>query len=337
MRRGEHRLADHVAGPCGRPCGFQVLALQVDLRAAHLLAGARRVVDRRGPADEMLQLVVEFGEEFRVVLEARIGIAQFVDRVGERLARESAAVRAEMAGVASGLLIGGVHGFTASMGGQPTPTCCGARTTLELGGEGVGGTYGRHEFADLAGVLDALGGFHAGDSRQRPASCNAVAAPGCHRRRWQATTHQTRRGERLRRVEGVTNRMPCRRRRIRRHEHRAGWPGRSEKSCRVFYEVEVRSGRAERNARRAQVTGNAPMRGAFVALRGRFVAVELGDGAGYGGQGAGRRCLAFIDEKQYRRDEGRQARGERCRAFGGHGARAFRVEHEADGICARFD
>jgi hypothetical protein len=40
----------------------QVLALQVDLRAAHLAAGARCVVDRRGPADEVLKLVVEFGE-----------------------------------------------------------------------------------------------------------------------------------------------------------------------------------------------------------------------------------------------------------------------------------
>jgi hypothetical protein len=35
----------------------QVLALEVDLRAADLAAQARGVVDRAGPADEVLQFV----------------------------------------------------------------------------------------------------------------------------------------------------------------------------------------------------------------------------------------------------------------------------------------
>jgi predicted RecB family endonuclease len=46
----------------------EVLALEVDLRAAHLAAGARGVVHGRGAADEVRQLVAEFGDELRVVL-----------------------------------------------------------------------------------------------------------------------------------------------------------------------------------------------------------------------------------------------------------------------------
>src|SRR6478609_2197539 len=53
-----------------------------------------------------------------------------------------------------------------------------------LGGEGVGGAHGRNEFADLAGVLDALGGLHAGTHvngqrlATRPQHANAIADVG---------------------------------------------------------------------------------------------------------------------------------------------------------------
>ncbi|MNV35461.1 hypothetical protein D3C71_1269090 [compost metagenome] len=104
----------------------QVFALQVDLRAAHFAAGARGVVDRRGAADEVLQLVVELGQEGRVVLELGIRVAQLVDRVGERFAREGAAVGAEVA-AGVGLLVVlelALHG-SRSMGRSPNAIGCG--------------------------------------------------------------------------------------------------------------------------------------------------------------------------------------------------------------------
>ncbi len=62
------------------------------------------VVDRAGPADEVRQLVAELGQELGVVLVARVGGAQFVERVDQRLGDEAAAVGAEMpAGI--GLLV----------------------------------------------------------------------------------------------------------------------------------------------------------------------------------------------------------------------------------------
>ena len=93
---GQHGLADGVVDLV-RAGVVQVLALEVDLRAALFAAHARGVVDRRGAADEVGQLVVEFGQEFRVVLVLGVGLAQLVDGVRQRLADETAAVDAEMA------------------------------------------------------------------------------------------------------------------------------------------------------------------------------------------------------------------------------------------------
>jgi hypothetical protein len=87
----------------------EVLALEEDLRAAHLAAHARGVVDRAGPAHEVRELAPEFGQELGVVPVLLVGRLQFVDGVRERLAHETAAVDAEVAAVV-GLLVGGLHG-----------------------------------------------------------------------------------------------------------------------------------------------------------------------------------------------------------------------------------
>ena len=92
---GEHGLADHVVDLV-RAGVVEVFALQIDLRPAQLAAGARGVVDGRGAADVMRQLVLEFGQEVRVMLVLRVGVLQLVDGVGQRLADEAAAVAAEM-------------------------------------------------------------------------------------------------------------------------------------------------------------------------------------------------------------------------------------------------
>ncbi|MPM47170.1 hypothetical protein SDC9_93878 [bioreactor metagenome] len=93
---GEHGLADHIVDLV-RAGVVEVFPLQIDLRAAHFLAGACGVIDGRGAAHEMCELVVEFLLEFGVVLVLRIGLAQLVDGVGQRFAGEGTAVRAEVA------------------------------------------------------------------------------------------------------------------------------------------------------------------------------------------------------------------------------------------------
>jgi len=92
----QQRLADDVVHlVCAGV--VQVFALEVDLRAAAVLSQAGCVIDGRRTADEMLQLVLVFLDEFGIVLVARIGVAQLIQRVGQRFRNEGAAVRAEVA------------------------------------------------------------------------------------------------------------------------------------------------------------------------------------------------------------------------------------------------
>jgi hypothetical protein len=89
-------LADHVVDLV-RAGVVQVFALEEDLRPALLLRPALGVVDRRGAADEVLELIAEFVEEFLVLAVAGVGFGQLGQRVAERFGDEGAAVRAEMA------------------------------------------------------------------------------------------------------------------------------------------------------------------------------------------------------------------------------------------------
>ena len=114
---GDHAWLAHAARQHGLTDGVvdlvragvvEVLALEVDLGAAHLSAHAGRVVDGGGTPDEVGQFAAELGHEFGVVAVVFVGRAQLVDGVGQRFADEAAAIGAEVA-VGVGLLVGG-HG-----------------------------------------------------------------------------------------------------------------------------------------------------------------------------------------------------------------------------------
>jgi hypothetical protein len=75
---------------------IQILALEIDLRAAELFGPALRVIDRARPADIMLELRFEFSDEGGIVLIARVLVAKLVERRDKRLGDEHAAVGAEV-------------------------------------------------------------------------------------------------------------------------------------------------------------------------------------------------------------------------------------------------
>ena len=91
----EQRLADGVVDLV-RAGVVQVLALDVDARAAALLGQALGEIDRARAADVVLELVAELGVERRILARALVGDAQLVQRRGERLRDEHAAVGAEV-------------------------------------------------------------------------------------------------------------------------------------------------------------------------------------------------------------------------------------------------
>src|SRR5690606_2648758 len=75
----------------------QVFALEPDLRAAEHLRPALRVIDGARATDEVLELVLELGDELRVAAVALVGDAQFLERVHEGLCDEDAPIGAEVA------------------------------------------------------------------------------------------------------------------------------------------------------------------------------------------------------------------------------------------------
>jgi hypothetical protein len=74
----------------------QVLALEIDLRAAALLGQALGVVHRAGTPDVVLQLVAELGFECRILARLFVSSAQLVERMRKRLGNEHSAVRPEV-------------------------------------------------------------------------------------------------------------------------------------------------------------------------------------------------------------------------------------------------
>ena len=69
MRLREQRLADAVVDLV-RAGVIQVLALQPDLRAAELARPALGVIDGRRPADVVLELALELGDELGIVADS---------------------------------------------------------------------------------------------------------------------------------------------------------------------------------------------------------------------------------------------------------------------------
>ena len=92
----KERLADGVVDLV-RAGVVQILALDVDLRAAAELGEALRMVDRARASDVVLQLVAELGFELRIVARRGVRGAQLLERLRQRLGNEDAAVGAEVA------------------------------------------------------------------------------------------------------------------------------------------------------------------------------------------------------------------------------------------------
>ena len=91
----QQRLTDGVVDLV-RAGMVQVFALEVDLRAAELVRPALGVIDRAGPSNEMLELILELGDEIRIGAVVLIGLAQVFERMHQRLGNEGSTVRAEV-------------------------------------------------------------------------------------------------------------------------------------------------------------------------------------------------------------------------------------------------
>jgi hypothetical protein len=72
---------------------IQVLALQPDLRAARFLGQALRVIHGRRPADVVLELVLELGDERGIVPVACVLVPEVIERAYQRLGHEDSAIR----------------------------------------------------------------------------------------------------------------------------------------------------------------------------------------------------------------------------------------------------
>jgi hypothetical protein len=103
---GQQRLADGVVDLVGAGV-VEILALEIDLGAAQHRRPAPRVVDGRGPADEVGEFVAELGHELGVDAIVFIRGPQFLERMHERFGDENATVWAEVsAGVGK---VVGIH------------------------------------------------------------------------------------------------------------------------------------------------------------------------------------------------------------------------------------
>ena len=91
----EQRLTDGVVDLV-RAGVVQIFALEVDLCTAELIRPALGVIDRTGSSDEMLELILELGDEIRIGAVVLIGLAQVFERMHQRLGDKGAAVRAEV-------------------------------------------------------------------------------------------------------------------------------------------------------------------------------------------------------------------------------------------------
>src|SRR4029453_2392909 len=88
-------LAEHIVDLV-RAGVVQLLALQVDLCAAKALGETLGEIQRRWPADIVLQIAVHLGLEGRIGLGRGIGLFQIEDQRHQRLGNEAAAEIAEM-------------------------------------------------------------------------------------------------------------------------------------------------------------------------------------------------------------------------------------------------
>jgi hypothetical protein len=102
----------------------QVFALEQDARAAGVPGQAFGEVDRAWPADVMLQVFFEFGDEGRIDARGVVGRGQFLQRADQGFGDETPAETAEMAiriGVSVVIDRRTGRGFGNSHGESPEP------------------------------------------------------------------------------------------------------------------------------------------------------------------------------------------------------------------------
>ena len=92
-----HDLAEHVVDLV-RAGVIELLALEIDLGAAEMLGQAFGEIQRRRPADIVLQVAVHFGLERRIGLGVGVGLFQVEDQRHQRFGDEASAENAEMPG-----------------------------------------------------------------------------------------------------------------------------------------------------------------------------------------------------------------------------------------------
>src|SRR6185369_4399377 len=92
----DHDLAEHVVDLV-RAGVVQLLALEIDFRAAEVLGQALGEIQRRRPADIVLEVAVHLGLERRIGLGVGISLFQVEDQRHQRLGNEASAENAEMA------------------------------------------------------------------------------------------------------------------------------------------------------------------------------------------------------------------------------------------------
>ena len=93
---GEQDLAQHIVDLV-RAGMVELVALEVDLRAAEMLGHPLGEIERARPPDIMLQEIVELGLEARVRFGVLVGLLQREDQRHQRFGDEAAAEHAEMA------------------------------------------------------------------------------------------------------------------------------------------------------------------------------------------------------------------------------------------------
>jgi hypothetical protein len=101
----QHDLAEHVVHLV-RAGVVELLALEIDLGAAEMLGQALGEIERRGPADIMLEIAVHLSLERRVRLGLGIGALQIEDQGHQGLGDETTAERTEMAALVGAAAIG---------------------------------------------------------------------------------------------------------------------------------------------------------------------------------------------------------------------------------------
>ena len=90
-----HDLAEHVVDLV-RAGVVQLLALEIDFRAAEMFGQPLGEIQRRRPADIVLEVAVHFRLERRIGLGVGVGLLQIEDQRHQRFRDEAAAENAEM-------------------------------------------------------------------------------------------------------------------------------------------------------------------------------------------------------------------------------------------------